>query len=70
MKALNILRILTAGASAVLFSACESSDNDAMQMARERAACADVGIAPGSGSFSQCVADLDATISENSFANN
>jgi hypothetical protein len=70
VKTLNILRILVAGASTVLFSACAASDNGALQMARERNACVDVGIAPGSDFFSQCVADLDATMSENSFANN
>ena len=63
---MNTLRILAIGVSATLISACASPGNDAAQMAREREACADVGIAPGSPAFANCVGKLDAAMSTSS----
>jgi hypothetical protein len=50
------LAALFASGSTQSASAVESANQTAW--AQARLACADVGIAPGSGAFSQCVADL------------
>ena len=51
-------RIILIGSFAALLAASgtESANQTAWQQAR--LACADVGIAPGSGAFGQCVFDL------------
>jgi|GEM_PF-2946532 len=57
-------RIILVSSFVVLLAGCGTPSADAIQSANQGAwaqaslACADVGIAPGSGAFSQCVADL------------
>jgi hypothetical protein len=46
----------------VLTAACASPSANTVQVAQERQSCAQMGIAPGSGSFGQCVANLDMTM--------
>ena len=48
----------------MLVSACSSSQLTASgdAQARERLACADIGIDPGSSSLGQCVGDLDQSV--------
>jgi hypothetical protein len=43
---------------AALLGSCGAESADQNSWAQARLACADVGIAPGSGAFSQCVTDL------------
>jgi hypothetical protein len=50
------LAALLAAGSTQSASAVESANKTAW--AQARLACADVGIAPGSGAFGECVADL------------
>jgi len=45
-----------------LLPACAAVDADQAQASKERLACADVGLTPGSPSFGQCVADLRETL--------
>ena len=60
MKPLKIL-----GLSAILLSAAACAPNqEALQVAQERHACAELGIDPGSSGFSSCVGNLDATMFE------
>ncbi len=49
--------ILMCSFAALLWS-CGGASADQGGWAQARLACADVGIAPGSGAFGQCVADL------------
>ena len=65
---MNMVRILAIGVSAFLISACASSNNGPSQMARERDACAYVGIVPGSPTFANCVGKLDQAMSADSNA--
>jgi hypothetical protein len=46
----------------MLTAACASPSANTVQLAQERHSCAELGIAPGSGAFGQCVANLDATM--------
>jgi hypothetical protein len=46
-----------------LLGACEPMSARQSDWERARLACADVGIAPGSGFFNQCVADLYSSLS-------
>jgi hypothetical protein len=43
---------------AALLAACGTQSASQSDWAKARLACADVGIAPGSGAFGQCVVDL------------
>jgi hypothetical protein len=43
---------------AALLGSCSGVSADRDNWAQARLACADVGIAPGSGAFGQCVLDL------------
>jgi len=45
-------------------AASASPSASTAQLAQERHACAELSIAPGSGAFDQCVADLDMTMFE------
>jgi hypothetical protein len=62
---MNILRIFTVGAAALLVSACAAGGDNTSPLVRERAACADVGIAPGTPEFTNCVGKLDQAMSAN-----
>ncbi len=58
---MNLLKIAPLGVL-VLLGACASPGQGQIQLAQERQACADIGVAPGSGAFSTCVGNLDATM--------
>jgi hypothetical protein len=47
-----------------VLAACASPGQHAVQLAQEKQACAELGIDPGSESFSTCVGNLDATMFE------
>jgi hypothetical protein len=51
-------RIVLICSFAALLSSCGTVSAHQSDRAQARLACADVGIAPGSGAFGQCVADL------------
>jgi hypothetical protein len=51
-------RIALIGAFAVLLGSSGTVSADQNDWAQARLACADVGLAPGSGAFDQCVVDL------------
>ena len=46
-----------------LLAACETQGPDQTALARERLACADVGLDPDGQGFDQCVDDLDQSLS-------
>jgi hypothetical protein len=48
---------------AALLAACGTQSPDQTALARERLACADVGLDPGDRGFDQCVDDLDQSLS-------
>ena len=48
---------------AALLGSCGAVSADQDNWAQARLACADVGIAPGSGAFGQCVSDLHHSLS-------
>ena len=61
----TILRIAVAcGAAAVLASCAGIPTGNNIDWEHARLACADVGIAPGSPAFDQCVSNLYNTLSE------
>jgi hypothetical protein len=59
-----MLRLIFTCFVGAMLAACatQSSDADKNTLARDRLACADVGIDPGSPIFGQCVADLHQSI--------
>jgi hypothetical protein len=48
--------------TALALAGCATPSPQAEQFAKEQRACAELGLAPGEGAFSGCVADLDATM--------
>ncbi len=56
-------RIILICVFAALLAACGSQGPDQTALARERLACADVGLDPDGSSFDQCVDDLDQSLS-------
>ena len=59
---MKLLYIVPMASLVVLTTACASQSANTVQLAQERQTCAQMGIAPGSGSFGQCVANLDMTM--------
>jgi hypothetical protein len=59
---MTFLRLIPLASLALLAAACASPSRSSVQLAQEQNACAEVGIAPGSGAFRRCVGDLDATM--------
>jgi len=63
-------RLILISSFAALLAGCGTQSADAVQSAdrdtwaKASLACADVGIAPGSDAFSQCVADLHNSLWE------
>jgi hypothetical protein len=61
-------RIVLISSFAALLAGCSTQSADTIQSANQDTwahaslACADVGIAPGSDAFSQCVADLHNSV--------
>lgn len=51
-------RFILTSTFAALLAACGTQSAGQSNWAQAGLACADVGIAPGSGAFGQCVADL------------
>jgi hypothetical protein len=56
-------RIVLICALAALLAACGIKSANHLDLARERLACGDVGIAPGDAAFNQCVVNLDQSLS-------
>ena len=60
---MTFLRLVPLASVALLSAACAAPTQHAVQLAQEQKACAEMGIAPGSGgAFSTCVGNLDATM--------
>jgi len=59
---MKIVRILFATLLTCTVAACASPSPQREQFAKEQTACARLGIDPGTPAFSQCVANLDATM--------
>jgi hypothetical protein len=55
-------RIIPICLFAALLAACGTRSPAQSALAKERLACADVGIDPGSRDFDQCVDDLDQSL--------
>jgi hypothetical protein len=56
-------RIILICVFAALLTACGTQNPDQTALARERLACADVGLDPDGPGFDQCVDDLDQSLS-------
>ena len=57
-------RIILICSFAALLASCGTVTTHQNDWAQARLACADVGIAPGSGAFGQCVFDLYYSLSD------
>jgi hypothetical protein len=55
-------KILAVTAALLAITACASPGPNQLQVAKEQHACAELGLAPGSAAFSNCFANLDATL--------
>jgi hypothetical protein len=55
-------RIIPVSSLAVLLTACAGQSANQVFFEKERLACADVGIVPGSSAFEQCVLELDQSL--------
>jgi hypothetical protein len=51
-------------ALATLIAACSTGGYHEKQFAQEQSACAQLGLAPGTAAFNQCVGNLDASMFE------
>jgi hypothetical protein len=62
--------VLIALLPAMLLGACAAGPQSGLSatntVEHERRACANMGIAPGSGQFSRCVSNLDQTLTDDS----
>jgi hypothetical protein len=54
-------RLILMVAALATLAACAAPGENALQMAREDHACAELGLSPGSSEFASCVGNLDAT---------
>jgi hypothetical protein len=61
---MRMLRTLPLTTLLLLAAACASPSPNQVQLTQERHTCAELGIAPGSGSFASCVGNLEATAFE------
>jgi hypothetical protein len=58
-------RIVLLCAFAAVLASCATQSPSRTAWSQARLACADVGIAPGSGASTQCAADLDHSLWNN-----
>jgi hypothetical protein len=64
-----MIRFALLAAAAASLTACAGSPtggSGAASLAQEQQACAEIGVAPGSGGFSRCVTNLDQTLKQDS----